>query len=267
MAKSSDSLEASSAHVHPPAEALVAYAEGGHAAIRDDGIEQHLVTCAECRDLVDDLRRYPYLDPPGADPERAVARDDFTVGGDEIEDALASTLAIATQEAEGRTARPVLLESARPESPASHSTWAHLLWAAALVAALGWGLSERMTRFEIAQAGSLTPLANASVVSLHAADDPLRSSPPGIDLAAGTTLVLADDVPFPADSYRAQLSPRGVGPGAEKTFEVHDLRPGNAGELTFFLPPSSLEAGIYVVVLKSADDTPWPRAFTLRVAP
>jgi hypothetical protein len=245
--------EAGLADAHPSADELVDFAEERTPAAHDAAIEAHLAGCSTCRDVVADLRAYPDLEPPG--PE-------FRVGPDEVRARLADLrAALGPSEPPGVSPAPVARRPAR---------WLGaprplLAWAAVAVVAFGaalylW-LQVLELRREFRTVGS--PRPNVAIAALLPDDDPLRSAEgPALAIGSGLALAVADDDPFPAGSYRAEI----LGRDGTVALALEGLEPDAAGGLTFYLPPGALAAGDYRVALHRAGAGAWPRRFTLRIA-
>ncbi len=253
---------------------LVAYVEGRATAKLAREIEDHLAICPESRELVAALRGYDLEPMPSA------GTDALHVDAEEIDSALLSVLASlpeADEADEADDAESSDSPGSPPEDEVTRSRreaaerarpsigWRELSitlpWAALILVAIGWGISERRDRVA---PGLQETIANVPILALQEVGNPLRSPSSGeVSISNGALITLADERPFPAGPYTASITKE----PQEVILEIGGLEPRSAGHLSFFLPPDSLSPGRHEVILSSPDGTPWPRRFVLQVAP
>lgn len=244
-------------------------------------LEQHLETCADCRQLAEDLRSY---DQPAAgedtvpwsheDMERALGQLRVRILAEEV-------VAVPFESApEPEIHAPVVPspEVAPPlrfpaAAPALRRSYAPLAVAASLAAAvLLFVVAERQRQIgrleenlaaatrqaEQLATAALRPLANTSIVEAVPVDAPQRGFLSGGPDAGGVMVLVGfDDEALPEGDWRIVIKD-----ATDKEEHVVDgLRP-IAGKLHLLLPPGSLPPGEHRLHL-FRDGTPWPRVLTI----
>ncbi len=283
---------------HPATDELVDYAAELDREL-EPRVRRHLEGCAECRDLVRDLADYPALEPPGeayrvdeeevrrtlgalrtqlldpanrppSEPERPAASTVTAWRDEEAFDKLELMAAAAVEPFRDAVPGAVLPSWPTPaSSPAigafGWSRASRWVWAAAALVLLSLGtyhqIRVRDLKFQLADAAAALrqPRANARVVRLFSADNPLRGSVGPLG-DAGVTLAIQPPEPLPPGVYTGEI--RNL--AGDTVLEISGLEPQAAG-LTFYLPPEALPAGDYRVRLIREDGEVWPTSFELQI--
>ncbi len=278
--KNGSPVDASPAGGHPAAEELLRHVAGELLPEAGEQVRQHLEACRECRELVRDYADYPSLEPPTEAHRVDAGEARRTLGALRLRSLAAGEASPA--EGEDSTAGPIRFPSSRrdretPAASAGHpARWWGLAAAALLVVVSGWGVQRQAAvarlekraraleeRLAASEAAFRRPRANAEVVSLLAAEDPLRSAeaPAHAIGEAGFTAVIPSDEPFPSGRYTAEIHQA----AGEIVWRIPGLEPRAPG-IFFYLPPGALPAGEYRVwLVRDADGEKWPTSFELPI--
>lgn len=214
---------------HPAPEDLLAYRDGELPGPEQARVEDHLVACPDCLELLLDLGR---LSDPGFGSEHSITAAEKAADWQAVLERLAPPA--APREAPRRRL-PRLLSSPRP-------AWA--LAAALLVAVVGLSLRTRQLERSVEDLGR--PQVNAPVVDLFPAS-PLRG-----EEGAGAVVELAPASRF----YTLILSPKGspdypgyrlevLDSGGRAVWSADGLEKDRHGSFTLILARSFLDPGEY----------------------
>jgi hypothetical protein len=216
---------------HPSPEQLVAYHERRLSPEEAEGVQAHLVACADCTAQL--LELADLLDGEGVPGAEEISRADLDAAWQRQRERL-------------RPAAPVVsLSERRADAPPRRRSWAtaaSLALAASLafVVVAQWRTIERLKQ----------PRANPPLVNLAPADSVQRGSweTPELRLPAGTErvwVILNPDEELDSSPYGVEVATA----AGDVVLRLRDLRVSEAGNFRLEIPRAILETGDYKVLL------------------